>query len=164
MTHPYDYSIRPAMRPDLKTIHRLIRKNRLNFLGLEWRRFYVAVDCREGVIGCGQIKVHSDGSRELASLVVEENWQGRGVARELIRHLIQSQKEELWLMCRSALVPFYEKFGFLEIIEPLDMPPYFRRIKRLWLIVVKVIRRQQRLSVMLRQNVATRFHDGTQDM
>jgi len=163
MIHPYDYRIRPATRSDLKTIRRLIRKNRLNILGLKWRRFCVAVDSRESVIGCGQIKIHRDGSRELASLVVEEHWQGRGVASELIRHLSQSQKEELWLMCRSTLVPFYKKFGFSEIMEPLDMPPYFRRIKRLWHFVEMVIRGQQRLSVMLRQNFTTRYHDGTRD-
>jgi N-acetylglutamate synthase-like GNAT family acetyltransferase len=163
MTHPYDYSIRPATRSDIKTIRRLIRKNRLNILGLKWQRFCVAVDSRESVIGCGQIKIHSDRSRELASLVVEEHWRGRGVASELIRHLIQSQNEQLWLMCRSILVSFYEKFGFSEIMEPLDMPPYFRRIKRLWHCVEKVIHGQQKLSVMLRQNYATCYHDETGD-
>jgi N-acetylglutamate synthase-like GNAT family acetyltransferase len=148
------YSIRAARKTDLIEIRTLIRSARINILGLDWRRFCVAVDQDDQVIGCGQIKQHKDGSRELASIVVHEAWQGKGVSRAIIENLIGGEDQDLWLMCRSGLVPFYERFGFKEIIEPLDMPPYFGRIKRLWFIVTKATKGQRMLSVMLRKSEA----------
>jgi N-acetylglutamate synthase-like GNAT family acetyltransferase len=109
----------------------------------------VAVDEADTVIGCGQIKPHRDGSQEVASIVVKELWRQKGVASAIIRSLIRDETEELWLMCRSELVPFYERFGFVEIKKPLDMPPYFRRIKRLWLVVVRITAGRRSLSVMM---------------
>ena len=143
------FSIRQARQKDEKVLRDLIRSARINILGIDFRRFIVAVDENDRVIGCGQIKVHKDGSRELASIVVEPSWQGIGAARAIIVNLVELEDRTLWLMCRSDLVSFYEKFGFIEITEPLDMPSYFRRIKRLWRIVVRVTKRE--LSVMCRK-------------
>jgi len=133
-------------------IRLLIREARINILGLDWRHFCVAVDQHECVIGCGQIKQHKDGWRELASIAVEKSWQGRGVASAIIRNLIRYENKDLWLMCGSSLVPFYDRFGFREVFEPLEMPLYFRRIQRLWLILVKVTMMQRMLSFMLMES------------
>jgi N-acetylglutamate synthase-like GNAT family acetyltransferase len=145
------FSIRAAQEADLKVIRRLIRKARINILGLDYRRFIVAVDQMNQVIGCGQIKVHKDGSREMASIVVDFPWQGKGVAKAIIGRLIGNEKHDLWLMCRTELVPFYEGFEFIEIFEPLEMPSFFRRIKRLWRVVVKATGGKRKLSVMVHQ-------------
>ncbi|NJN43373.1 MAG: GNAT family N-acetyltransferase [Anaerolineae bacterium] len=82
------------------------------------------------VVGCGQIKPHADGSTELASIVVTPPWQGQGIARSIIEHLLETHHGDLYLMCQSSLGPLYEKFGFQAISEG-EMPAYFRRIKHL---------------------------------
>jgi amino-acid N-acetyltransferase len=112
-------------------IKRLVRAARINPLGLDWRRFVVAVDPAGAVIGAGQVKPHPDGTRELASIVVRPKWRGRGVARAIIEQLMRESEPPLWLMCRSSLRGLYHRFGFGEVVEAGDMPPNFRRMRRL---------------------------------
>lgn len=81
-------------------------------------------------VGCVQLKPHRDGSLEMASLVVAEDWRGKGIARLLIEHSIQQNDGPLYLMCRSGLGPLYEKFGFQPVGET-EMPRFFRRISKL---------------------------------
>ncbi len=123
-------TLRPATKDDFPAIRALIYAARINPLGLDWRRFVLAVDEGGAPIGCGQVKTHRDGSRELASIAVQPAWRGQGVARAIIQHLLAAHPPPLYLTCRPSLGPFYEKFGFRVIAEP-EMPPYFRRIKRL---------------------------------
>jgi N-acetylglutamate synthase-like GNAT family acetyltransferase len=124
------FQLRPAENADSATIKSLVRQAGINPLGLDWERFLVAVDRENQVIGCVQIKPHRDGSRELASLVTRPDWRNQGVARSLIEQLLEKHPGMLYLMCRSELGPFYEKFGFRVLAEDA-MPRYFRRIKRL---------------------------------
>ena len=125
------FSIRPAIQDDQSKINSLIRSVRINPTRLDWRRFAVAVDEEDALIGCGQVKPHRDGSRELSSLAVVENWRGRGVARALMEWLMAKHASPLWLTCRSSLVPLYERFGFREVQRTENQPPYFRRLRRL---------------------------------
>ena len=124
------FTLRPASTTDADAIHWLVRTGRINPTDLDWQRFAVAMSPAGEVIGCVQVKPHRDGSRELASLVVHPDWRGRGVARALIEHLLAVHPGNLYQMCRSVLGPFYEKFGF-RIVQPAEMPKYFRRISRL---------------------------------
>ena len=124
------FTLRPATADDAEAIRWLVHVGQINPTGLDWQRFMVAVSPAGEVIGCGQVKPHRDGSRELASLVVHPDWRGGGVARALIEHLLAVHPGNLYLMCRSVLGPFYEKFGF-RIVQPAEMPKYFRRISRL---------------------------------
>jgi N-acetylglutamate synthase-like GNAT family acetyltransferase len=124
------YSIRKARIADDQHIQKLIRQSHINPTGLDWRRFLVAADTEDLVIGCGQIKPHKDGSKELASVAVVPEWRHQGVASAIIRQLLRMDAGELFLICRSALGTFYEQFGF-HAIEQEAMPPYFRRINRL---------------------------------
>jgi N-acetylglutamate synthase-like GNAT family acetyltransferase len=123
-------TLRPADSVDSASIKALIRSAHINPLGIDWRRFTVAVTPQGELIGCGQIKPHRDGSHELASIAVVPAWRKRGVARAIIEHLLAANTGTLYLTCRSRLGPFYEKFGFSAILES-EMPPYFRCIKRL---------------------------------
>lgn len=124
------YTLRPATEEDASTIRRLVRIGQINPTGLQWKRFIVAETPEGEVIGCGQVKPHGDGSQELASLVVQPDWRGQGVARAIIEHFIAAQAGDLYLMCREKLGPMYEKFGFHTV--PLDeMPRYFQRILRM---------------------------------
>jgi N-acetylglutamate synthase-like GNAT family acetyltransferase len=141
--------VRQARAQDQKTIRELVRTANLNPLDLDWKRFIVAVDANDEVIGCGQIKTHRDGSRELASLVVKNAWRQCGVARHIIETLLQQVPGTLYLMCRSGLGPFYIRFDF-RAIEEAQMPIYFRRISRIFRWLRKISHGEQSLLVMKR--------------
>jgi ribosomal protein S18 acetylase RimI-like enzyme len=75
-------------------------------------------------LGCGQIKPHSDGSRELASIAVQVQARGQGLARAVIVELLAREKTRpIYLMCRARLVPLYVIFGF-HVIKLDEMPVY----------------------------------------
>ena len=130
---------RAATAADQNTITALVRAAQINPLGLQWQHFTLAVDEATGdVVGTGQIKAHDDGSRELASIATRPDYQRRGIAREMVRRLMEQHRAEtrapLYLMCAGALRTFYEPFGF-RVIERTEMPRYFQRLSRLtgWL-------------------------------
>ena len=107
----------------------MVHQARINPTGLAWERFWVAEADGE-VIGCAQVKPHRDGSRELASLVVQLERRGWGVARALIEHFLAAESLPLYLTCRSNLGSFYRRFGF-RIVPVGEMPVYFRWAYRL---------------------------------
>ncbi len=122
-----DYRLRPAVQADAILIRRTIAKMRLNPFGLDWRRFVVAEWLPSGEFAaCGQIKPTPGGLHELASIAVLESHRGRGLARRVIRHLLdQESARPLYLTCRAELRAFYEKFGF-RALDLKEMPPYYR--------------------------------------
>ncbi|OGO38229.1 MAG: hypothetical protein A2W35_20440 [Chloroflexi bacterium RBG_16_57_11] len=124
------FSLRLASEDDFASIRKLIRQVGINPMGLNWVRFVLAVDDEGQMIGCGQIKIYGDGSRELASIAVVEAWRNRGVASEIIRHMMEDESGRLFLTCRAGLGPFYQRFGFRQV-TPAELPPYFRRLSRL---------------------------------
>jgi N-acetylglutamate synthase-like GNAT family acetyltransferase len=143
------FTIRAARAADGPAIRWLVRTGRINPTGLDWRRFVVAVAPQGELIGCGQVKPHRDGSRELASIAVSPDWRGRGVARAIIEGLLEAYPGELYLMCRAELEALYARFGF-RAIGPAEMPRYFRRISRLAGLVEGLRGDALRLLVMKR--------------
>ena len=141
------FTLRPANSADFPAIKTLVHNAHLNPTGLKWPRFVVAENDLGEVIGCGQIKPHRDGSFELASLVVAENYRGQGIARSLVAHLLDNHEGNIYLMCRSSLGEFYRKLGFVPVLEP-KMPPYFRRISRLASLVEFLQKEGENLLVM----------------
>jgi GNAT superfamily N-acetyltransferase len=69
--------------------------------------------------------------RELASLVVEEEWRGMGVARALIEELLVKEEGTVYLTCRDELGVFYAHWGFRALTDE-EMPKYYARLK-VWL-------------------------------
>ena len=143
------YHIRAATAVDQPQIKALVRAVRINPIGLRWQRFVVAVDDAGHLIGCGQIKHHRDGSRELASIAVQKEWRKQGVARALIEALVQTQNGPLWLTCMNPLVPFYKRFGFIEVTAADAMPPYFRLAVRFFRLYQRLMRIPGYLAVMV---------------
>ena len=145
----WGYSLRRATAGDAPAIRQIISAVNNNPLGLDWQRFVIATDGQGRLVGCGQVKPHRDGSLELASIAVQPEWRGRGIARAIIEQLLQGYSGRLYLTCRAELGPLYEKFGFE--LGPLDeMPPYFRRLRRAVTLFNKLFRRADRLLVMRR--------------
>jgi N-acetylglutamate synthase-like GNAT family acetyltransferase len=142
-------TIRTAERGDAWAIRALIYTTGINPLGLDWRRFIVAVDDAGQVIGCAQVKPHADGSREVASLAVQPGRQRQGIGRALLERLLAEHAPPLYLTCRASLRPFYERFGFRALARA-EMPPYFRAIHRLYGFFKMISRRAEGLLVMRR--------------
>jgi N-acetylglutamate synthase-like GNAT family acetyltransferase len=143
-----DIIVHPAFQKDFPAIRALIHAVQINPIGLDWRRFQVAMSNNGELLGCGQIKLHSDGSKELASIAVQESERGKGIARAIISTLLTLEPNRpLYLMCRARLNSFYEKFGFISV-EMEDMPPYFKRISRVERIINSSSRVDDRLLVM----------------
>jgi N-acetylglutamate synthase-like GNAT family acetyltransferase len=145
-----DFTLRPATEADDRRIHQIISKAQINPMGLNWRRFILAVDQNDDLIGCGQVKPHADGSRELASIAVVPEWRSRGVARAIIEYLLEQYPGKLYLTCRSQLGPMYQKFGF-EAQDQAEMTPYFKRLSRVVKFINKIAHRPVQLLVMRRE-------------
>jgi N-acetylglutamate synthase-like GNAT family acetyltransferase len=122
--------LRPAQEADGPKIRSLIHRVGINPMDLNWKHFIIAQSPSGDFMGCAQLKPHRDGSLELASLAVKEEFRGRGVGRLLIEHQIANSPRPLYLMCRPELQSLYEKFGF-RVIDLGSMPPYFHRINRI---------------------------------
>jgi N-acetylglutamate synthase-like GNAT family acetyltransferase len=140
-------SIRRARESESRQIVDLIHLVGINPMGLDWKRFVVAVNDRDEMIGCGQLKPHGADILELASIAVYPAHQGRGVARAIIEYLLMDAPRPLYLMCESSLGSFYEKFGFRGM-EYDEMPRYFQRMSKLAGLVTALAHREQRLLVM----------------
>ncbi len=143
-----DHILRSATRDDYSTISSLIRASQINPIGLDWKRFLVITSPQNMILGCGQIKPHSGGIRELASIAVRPDARSQGIARKIISALLLREiKRPIYLMCRARLDSLYSKFGF-HAIRLEDMPTYFKRICRLERILNSKSRLEERLLVM----------------
>jgi N-acetylglutamate synthase-like GNAT family acetyltransferase len=142
-----NFTLRPARESESAQIRDLIHLTGINPMGLDWKRFIVAVDDREQIMGIGQVKSHGADVLELASLAVYPEHHGKGIARAIIDHLLKDSPRPLYLMCESSLGPLYEKFGFRGISYE-EMPRYFQRISKLAGLVTTLAQRDERLLIM----------------
>jgi len=125
-----NYTLRPARETELRVIKDLIHLVGINPMGVDWKRFVVAVNAQDEVIGIGQLKPHGREILELASIAVHPEYRLQGIARAIIEHLLKDSPRPLYLMCQASNGSLYEKFGFRSI--PYDeMPRYFQRISKL---------------------------------
>lgn len=135
------FTIRWANEKDAQAIKAIVRSAGINPLGIHWQRFLVAEDDTAGagrgacrIVGIGQIKVHGDGSRELASIATVPDRQGEGIATAIIRSLLEMSASagtgRLYLTCRGHMEHFYERFGFRRVDRLEDAPTHFRRLMR----------------------------------
>ena len=142
-----NHIIRHALESESTQIKDLIHLVGINPSGLDWQRFVVAVNEGGQVIACGQIKPHGGDIRELASIAVNPEHRGLGLARAVIEMLLRENSGPLYLMCISHNGPMYEKFGF-QTIEDKQMPRYFVRIKKLFNIADVFRKSGEELLVM----------------
>jgi len=140
-------TLRAARESDSAQIRDLVHLTGINPTGLDWRRFIVAVDRPDKIIGCGQIKPHGKEILELASIAVHPEHRNKGIARAIIESLLIDSPRPLYLMCVSSLGGFYEKFGFQGVSYD-EMPRYYQRINRLAGLFTTLAHRNQSLLVM----------------
>jgi amino-acid N-acetyltransferase len=139
--------IRPAREAEASQIRDLIHQVGINPMGLDWKRFVVAVNDRDEMIGCGQIKPHGHDVLELASIAVYPEHQRKGIGSAIIKHLLKDSPRPLYLMCESSNGTLYEKFGF-QAIPYEEMPRYFQKISRVAGLVTTLAKREERLLIM----------------
>ena len=141
------FVLRPARESESGIIKDLIHLSGINPMGVDWKRFVVAVTAEDQVMGIGQLKPHSAEILELASIAVFPEYRGTGIARAIIEYLLKDSPRPLYLMCESRLGLFYEKFGFRPILYD-EMPRYFQRISKLAGLANTLARRAESLLVM----------------
>ena len=117
--------IRRATEWDQQAIRALVRSERLNPNGLYWQNFLVAVTAGS-IIGAVQMRKHTDGSRELGSLVVTREARGYGIASRLIDALLAQERQPVWMITAEANAGTYARWGFRQI-EARAAPVKVRR-------------------------------------
>ncbi len=143
-----DFSLRSASEIDYPAIKRLIKEVGINPTGLDWHRFIVATTSSGAFAGCGQLKPHSDGSLEMASIAVMPLLQNQGLGGIMIRKLISDARFPLYLTCRSQLESYYKQFGF-RIASDDELPKYFLRLRRLAGVISALHIINERMLVMV---------------
>jgi amino-acid N-acetyltransferase len=121
--------LRPARAADQAAIDALVHAERLNPRDLDWRRFCVAV-VEGDVVGAAQVRRHTDGSRELGSLVVAPAHRGHGIAALLIERLLGGQRGAVHAVTAHSNVPRFGRWGFVPIANS-RAPRALRRNRRL---------------------------------
>ena len=109
-----DVVVRRALESDQAEIIALVRSEQLNPNGLHWHRFVVAAGA-QGLVGAAQLRANSDGSHELASLVVRAHARRHGLATRMIELLVQGRFSRVFAVTRRANVPRFARWGFVEI-------------------------------------------------
>ncbi len=111
---PIGCFLRPARSSDTWAIRKLVLSAKLDPTQIRWSQFRV-IESEGRVVACGQLRCFP-GAQELGSLVVAPAWRGRGLGTYLVKHLIQSATQPLYLECLgSRLAGFYTRFGFVPI-------------------------------------------------
>jgi N-acetylglutamate synthase-like GNAT family acetyltransferase len=141
---------RPATEQDQQAIRALVHGERLNPTGIQWPNFLVAA-MADRIVGAVQIRKHSDGSRELGSLVVASDQRGHGVASRMIDRLLEGEGEPIWMITSESHAAAYARWGFKRI-EPSAAPVKVRfnyRVGRLARILSFLRRQSMRRLVIL---------------
>ncbi len=84
------------------------------------RSYFVAKE-NEKIIGFVALHIHSPNLAEIRSLIVDRNYRGRGIGKNLIKNCIKEAKKLLVkkLFTLTYEKNFFEKIGFKEIAKEL---------------------------------------------
>ena len=118
-------TIRPALEADQPTIVSMIHEANLNPRNLHWQNFLVA-EQDGNVVGIRQVKVHSQGTREVASGFVLPDYRRQGISAQLMNALLARETVPLYTMVNEKRSPYYEQFGFRRV-EVNRLPSDFRK-------------------------------------
>lgn len=80
-------TICPTRQEDQETIVSLIRQAKLNPRNLNWQIFPVAEENTKP-IGIRQVKIHSQGTREVASGFVLPEYRRQGISTQIMKELL----------------------------------------------------------------------------
>ena len=115
----------------------MVRAAQLNPINVRWQNFTIAEEAGR-IVGIGQLRPHSDGSRELASLAVAPEFQRRGIGSQLMCALLAKQTPPIYLFCEDELERYYTRFGFRLIDTPKKLPVSLARLYRAGSLVKRI--------------------------
>ena len=130
-------TIRPAVESDQTTIVSFIQQAKLNPRNLHWEHFLIAEESGN-IIGIRQVKIHKQGTREVASGFVRPEYRRQGISAQLLNTILAQEKGPLYLMCRDKRTYYYEPFGFRQIAVN-ELPADFRTEYRIGRIVTSLL-------------------------
>jgi N-acetylglutamate synthase-like GNAT family acetyltransferase len=142
------FQIRPARPEDQEIIVSFIRQAKLNPRNLHWERFLVAE--KDGqIIGIRQVKVHAQGTREIASGFVLPEYRRQGISARLLDELLAREAGTLYTMVSEKREAYYEPFGFRQV-DARQLPTDFRKEYRLGRIVTSLMSafRKERIRII----------------
>ncbi|RPI91722.1 MAG: N-acetyltransferase [Chloroflexi bacterium] len=131
------FHIRPARQEDQETIVSFINQAKINPRNLHWERFLIAEENGQ-IIGIRQVKVHAQGTREVASGFVLPEYRRKGVSARLMEELLTRETGPLYTMVSYKRTSYYEPFGFRQVAVH-QLPPDFRKEYRIGRIVTSLI-------------------------
>ena len=130
-------TIRAATQADQPTILSMIREAKINPGNLHWEHFRIAEEDGK-IVGIRQVKVHKEGTREVASGFVLPEYRRRGISAQLMKEILGREKCDLYLMCAKRRKNYYEPFGFRDA-KLSELPPDFLREYLIGKIVTTLI-------------------------
>jgi amino-acid N-acetyltransferase len=127
-----EVSVRPARISDMRAVEPLIKlfasdnlmlPKTLDQLARQFREFVVAVDATDRVVGCGALRIYTEGLAEICSLAVDSASHGLGIGRMLVERLISDARElELETVFALTLRPeFFGRLGF-QVVAKEEFP------------------------------------------
>jgi amino-acid N-acetyltransferase len=121
--------VRRARPDDQPVITAMVRRARLNPAGLHWEQFVVGE--RDGrAVGVAQLRRHSDGTKELASLVVEPGAREHGIATQMVDALLADETAAVYALIDRRFAGHFARWGFRQV-GPGELP---RPVTRTYLI------------------------------
>jgi N-acetylglutamate synthase-like GNAT family acetyltransferase len=112
---PMHAVVRRAQPDDQPVIAALVRRARLNPTGLQWDRFVVGK--RDGrAVGVAQLRRYSDGTKELASLVVEPDEREHGIATQMVDALLAEDTGAVYALIDRRFVGHFARWGSVRSI------------------------------------------------
>ena len=141
-------TIRPARKEDQETIVSFVRQAKINPRNLHWENFMVAEENGQ-MIGMRQVKVHSHGTREVASGFVLPEFRRRGISARLMNELLARESGPLYAMVSEKRAGYYEQFGFRRV-DLNQLPADFLKEYRIGRIVTTLISlfRKERVRIV----------------
>jgi amino-acid N-acetyltransferase len=129
---PERVTVRPARISDMRMVEPLIQlfasenlmlPKTFDQLARNFREFVVAVDERDEVVGCGALRIYTEGLAEICSLAVDSDCQGHGIGRLVVDRLVENARDlELATVFALTLKPdFFTRLGF-RVVPKEDFP------------------------------------------
>jgi N-acetylglutamate synthase-like GNAT family acetyltransferase len=130
-------TIRQAVQADQPTIVSFIHQAKINPRNLHWEHFLIAEEDGK-IVGIRQVKIHAQGTREVASGFVLPEYRRHGISAQLMKAILDQEKGPLYLMCRDKRTYYYEPFGFRQIAAN-ELPSDFRKEYRIGRLITSLL-------------------------
>jgi N-acetylglutamate synthase-like GNAT family acetyltransferase len=140
--------VRRVRSDDQPVISAMVRRAQLNPADLHWEQFVVGE--RDGrVVGVAQLPRHSDGTKELASLVVEPGTREHGIATQMVDALFAGETAAVYALIDRRFVGHFARWGFSQVGRG-ELPRSVSRIYLMGRVVTSLesLLRRQRIRIV----------------